>query len=212
MPIHSFFPTRIHAATLPRGRAAALNALLLRECQQLALEDLAGRRWSRGNYPGGFTSYASANHMHRVSPTFARLERWIDGQVKRFVGELEFDLGDSKGGNKGGDRQLEMTDCWVNVMPRGVTHSLHLHPLSIISGTYYVQVPHGAPGLKFEDPRLDRYMGAPPRRANAGPANRSWVTLPAAPGKVLLFESWLRHEVVANPVARERVSISFNYA
>ena len=111
-----------------------------------------------------------------------------------------------------GERQLAMTDCWVNVMPRGVTHSLHLHPLSIISGTYYVQVPRGAPGLKFEDPRLDRYMGAPPRRADAALANRSWVTLPAAPGKVLLFESWLRHEVVANQAARERVSISFNYA
>jgi uncharacterized protein (TIGR02466 family) len=38
------------------------------------------------------------------------------------------------------------------------------------------------------------------------------VTLPAAPGKVFLFESWLRHEVVANRAARERVSISFNYA
>ena len=141
--------------------------------------------------------------MHRHSPTFARLEHWLDGQVRRFARELEFDLG---------DRQLAMTDCWVNVMPRGVTHSLHLHPLSIISGTYYVQVPRGAPGLKFEDPRLDRYMGAPPRRANATLANQTWITLPAAPGKALLFESWLRHEVVANPAARERVSISFNYA
>jgi hypothetical protein len=28
---------------------------------------------------------------------------------------------------------------------------------------------------------------------------------------VFLFESWLRHEVVANPVAAERVSVSFNY-
>jgi hypothetical protein len=29
---------------------------------------------------------------------------------------------------------------------------------------------------------------------------------------VTLFESWLRHEVVANPVEAERISISFNYA
>ena len=36
-----------------------------------------------------------------------------------------------------------MTDCWVNVMPAGVVHSLHLHPTSFISGTYYVEVPEG---------------------------------------------------------------------
>lgn len=202
MPARSFFPTRIWAATLPAGRADALNERLLRECRQLALDDLAGRRWSRRNYPGGFTSYASAHRMHELSPTFARLARWIDGQVRRLVAELEFDLG---------GKPLCMTDCWVNVMPRGVTHGLHLHPLSVVSGTYYVRVPRGAPGLKFEDPRLERYMGAPPRTADAGERNRAWVTMPAAPGSLLLFESWLRHEVVSNQSAGERVSISFNY-
>lgn len=201
MPIRSFFPTRIGTATLPRSRAA-LNSQLLRECLQLSRDDTAGIRWSRANYPGGFTSYASAHQMHRMSPTFARLQRWIDGQVRRFAKELEFDLG---------DKPLEMTDCWVNVMPTGVTHSLHLHPLSVVSGTYYVRVPRGAPGLKFEDPRLDRYMGSPPRRADAALRNRNWVVMPASPGGLLLFESWLRHEVVANQAATARISISFNY-
>jgi len=200
--IRSFFPTRICDAALPRGRAALLNAQLLRECLQLPRDDTAGRRWSRRNYPGGFTSYASAHRMHLQSPTFARLQRWIDGQVARFARELEFDLG---------DRSLTMTDCWVNVMPRGVTHSLHLHPLSVLSGTYYVRVPRGAPGLKFEDPRLDRYMGAPPRVADAAERNRAWVVMPAVPGGLLLFESWLRHEVAANPAGSARISISFNY-
>jgi len=140
--------------------------------------------------------------MQQVSPTFARLERLLDTHVRRFVGELEFDLG---------GRSLAMTDCWVNVMPSGVAHGLHLHPLSAISGTYYVRVPRGAPGLKFEDPRLECFMGAPPRRADAAAANRAWVVMPAAAGSLLLFESWLRHEVVSNQARSERVSISFNY-
>ncbi len=202
MPVHSLFPTRIYAASLPRGRAGDLNGRLLRECLQLREDDLAGQRWSRRSYPGGFTSYASAHRMHEVSPTFARLARLLDTHVRRFVAELQFDLD---------GRQLVMTDCWVNIMPRGVTHSLHLHPLSVISGTYYVRVPRGAPGLKFEDPRLDRYMGAPPRRQDAAQRNRGWVVMPAVAGGMLLFESWLRHEVVANPAATERISISFNY-
>ena len=36
------------------------------------------------------------------------------------------------------------------------------------------------------------------------------VTYPAEAGHVILFESWLRHEVAANRVPEERISISFN--
>jgi len=96
-------------------------------------------------------------------------------------------------------------------MPKHVVHGLHLHPLSTLSGTYYVRVPAGTPGIKFEDPRLDRFMAAPPRKATAKRETRPWGTFPAAAGQVVLFESWLRHEVVPNRVDAERVSISFNY-
>jgi uncharacterized protein (TIGR02466 family) len=90
-------------------------------------------------------------------------------------------------------------------------HSLHLHPLSTVSGTYYVQVPAGGSGIKFEDPRLDRFMAAPPRRSACKTRNRQWVTLAASAGQVVLFESWLRHEVTANTRRQERVSVSFNF-
>jgi uncharacterized protein (TIGR02466 family) len=105
-----------------------------------------------------------------------------------------------------------MTDCWVNIMPRQVVHGLHLHPLSTLSGTYYVKTPKGCAGLKFEDPRLERFMAAPPRIAAARTDNRPWVIVPAQAGELVLFESWLRHEVAPNPVAAERISISFNYS
>ena len=88
----------------------------------------------------------------------------------------------------------------------------HLHPLSTISGTYYVATPPRSAGLKFEDPRLERYMAAPPRLASARRGRRPWVLVAARTGGVVLFESWLRHEVPANDAAAERVSISFNYS
>jgi uncharacterized protein (TIGR02466 family) len=97
-------------------------------------------------------------------------------------------------------------------MPRRVVHGLHLHPLSTLSGTYYVRTPAGSPGIKLEDPRLDRMMAAPPRRARGRRGGGPWVVLPAAAGRVVLFESWLRHEVPPNPVRAERVSVSFNYS
>ena len=80
-----------------------------------------------------------------------------------------------------------------------------------MSGTYYVETPRGSPGLKFEDPRLERFMAAPPRKARARPANKAWITVPAKAGHLVLFESWLRHEVATGAYASERVSVSFNY-
>jgi uncharacterized protein (TIGR02466 family) len=202
MQLRALFPTLICVQRLGAARRRQLNARLLAECRQLRADDAAGRRWSARNYPGGYTSYASASRMHRRSPTFAALSREIDRCVARFVRLLGFDLG---------RRTLAMTDCWVNIMGRGAVHGLHLHTLSTISGTYYVSVPAGSAGLKLEDPRLPLYMAAPPRTAGARRSRATWVVLPAQSGQVVLFESWLRHEVPAHTVRAERVSISFNY-
>lgn len=203
MPIQNLFPTSIYTARIQQTGWQGLNRRLLRECLQLRTDDEAGQRWSRTNYPGGYTSYSSVPRMHEVSPTFADLQRKLDRHVRAFVRTLELDVE---------SRPLAMTDCWVNIMPRQVVHGLHLHPLSTISGTYYVQTPKGSPGIKFEDPRLDRFMAAPPRRSDSRPENRPWVILPAEAGRLVLFESWLRHEVAPNPVASERISVSFNYS
>ena len=200
MTTQALFPTLVYSARVRSADWRRLNDKLRRECHQLRDDDAAGQRWSAKNYPGGYTSYDSASRMHRVSPTFAALEQRLNKHVRAFARALELDLE---------ARPLEMTDCWVNIMPRNVSHGLHLHPLSTISGTYYVSTPRGSPGLKLEDPRLERFMASPPRRAHS--RQRPWVVIPADAGKVVLFESWLRHEVPPNPVRGERISISFNY-
>jgi uncharacterized protein (TIGR02466 family) len=202
MTLHSLFATGLATGKLRPATARALNARLLRECLQLRADDAAGRRWSRERYPGGYTSYASLCRMHTLSPSFAALAVALQPAVNDFASGVDLDLG---------RRKLAMTDCWVNIMARGVNHGLHLHPHSIVSGTYYVQTPPGASALKFEDPRLDRQMAAPPRRPSARRHNQTWVSIPAQAGQFVLFESWLRHEVVSNRSRGPRISISFNY-
>jgi uncharacterized protein (TIGR02466 family) len=194
MTIRQLFPTLIYKAALHRRDARALNQRLLAEIRQLQHDDAAGGQWSQKNYPGGYTSYGSANRLHTVSPSFASLEQKLLPHVRAFCRELDLNVP---------VRKLAMTDCWANVMPKGVVHGLHLHPLSTISGTYYVRMPTHASGLKFEDPRLDRMMAAPHCHA--------WVVETAKEGDVVLFESWLRHEVPANSSASQRISVSFNF-
>lgn len=200
--IESWFPSFIYAAPL-RPRWQALNRELLSECRQVREYDVAGQRWSKANYPGGYTSYGSIDKVHLMSSTFMELREALDRHVRSYAKALDWDLG---------GRALEMTDCWINIMPHRVSHSLHLHPNSVVSGTYYVVTPRGCAGLKFEDPRLSRFMAAPPVLASPRRENQRYVVYPARAGHVTLFESWMRHEVVSNPVQSERISISFNYA
>ncbi len=200
--VQRWFPTLIYCAPVAGKGAPGLNRELLREAAQLRDFDRQGRQWSRAHYPGGYTSYGSLDRLHQFSSTFDALRLKIDRHVGRYARSLCWDLR---------DRDLSMTDCWLNIMPRGAAHSFHLHPQSAVSGTYYVKTPRGCPGLKFEDPRLGFMMAAPPRGADADPAQCAHILYPARAGQVILFESWLRHEVPPNPMAAERISISFNY-
>ncbi|MGI9409262.1 MAG: 2OG-Fe(II) oxygenase family protein, partial [Hyphomicrobiaceae bacterium] len=86
----------------------------------------------------------------------------------------------------------------------------HIHANSIISGTIYVDVPEGASAIRFEDPRLAMMIAAPPRKTEAALHNQQFVSFEPAPGDVLLWESWLRHEVPVNMAAEDRISASFN--
>jgi len=201
MPLRRLFPTLVYHTRLS-GRVLA-DRRLLDDIDALRLEDLAGRRWSQTHYPGGYTSYGSLSRLHRQAGGFVELERAIRPHVARFVRELHYDM-------RG--RTLEMTDCWANVMAGNTMHGSHLHPLSFISGTYYLRVPPGAAPIKLEDPRLDRLMAAPPRRKDAPAEMQPFHVVRARSGNLLLFESWLRHEVPASAARSPRVSVSFNYA
>jgi len=202
MSLISLFPTRIYLAPLKAGNLVRFNQDLADEAAGLRDADQAGQRWSEKNYPGGYTSYGSHDKLHCISSGFAALEKALDRHVKAYAQQLGYDM-------RG--RKLAMTDCWVNMMAGAVTHGLHLHPLSFISGTYYVQVPRGAGAIKFEDPRLDRLMAAPPKRDDLPPRERLHYSVKPRAGQVVLFESWLRHEVPPSFTLQERISVSFNY-
>jgi len=169
----------------------------------LAAEDAAGRAWCKANGYGGYTSYASLDDLPTRASVFGELKGKLDRHAKAFAADLAFDL-------RGG--RLKLDSLWVNVLRPGAAHSGHIHPNSAISGTVYVVTPPGASALKLEDPRLPLMMAAPPRRPDAPEDARAFVYLTPEPGTVLMWESWLRHEVPANRARTERISISFNYA
>ena len=106
---------------------------------------------------------------------------------------------------------MKLEDLWINILPEGGSHSGHIHPHSVISGTSYVAMPDGASALRLEDPRLPMMMAAPIRVKEAREELRPFIYIAPDPGDVLLWESWLRHEVPMNQSEEDRISISFNY-
>jgi uncharacterized protein (TIGR02466 family) len=197
------FPTPLYEASLSTHRTFEnFNVELEAACRMLADEDVAGQAWCREHGYGGYTSYASLNDLPRRATVFDELKRMLDKHAAAFAKDLAFDLGRGK---------LRLDSLWVNVLKPGAAHSGHIHPHSVISGTVYVATPRGSSALKLEDPRLPLMMAAPPRAADAPEAMRSFVYLDPQPGTVLMWESWLRHEVPANRARKDRISISFNY-
>ena len=203
MTLRQLFATPIYTASLITNRGFEnFNGEILAACQSLADEDLAGRAWCREHGYGGYTSYASLNDLPQRMSVFDELKRKLDRHARLFADTLAFDLGGGK---------LRMDSLWVNILKPGAAHSGHVHPHSVLSGTYYVATPRGASALKLEDPRLPLMMAAPPRRADAPEEARSFVYLQPEAGTLYLWESWLRHEVPTNRAKTARVSISFNY-
>lgn len=198
--IESLFATRVYRADDAIG--PELLAELDAACRQIAEDDGAGRRWSVKNGYPGYTSYASLNDLPWRVPAFKALAKVLDRHAKDFAKELALDLA---------GKALALDSLWINVLPEGGMHSGHIHPHSAISGTIYVAVPAGASAIRFEDPRLPMLMAHPGRKKNAPRDLLPFVTVVPAPGTVLLWESYLRHEVPMNQAAEERISISFNY-
>ncbi len=198
MKIRSLFVTRLYQSELDGIDQNELEA----SCLSIAEDDEAGQTWCDENDFPGYTSYASLSDLPWRFPIFEELKQQLDTHVATFAEDLAFDL-DGRG--------LELEDIWINILPQGGIHTAHIHPHSVISGTTYVAMPDGASAIKFEDPRHAMMMAAPARLKDAPEDLQSFVYVKPKVGDVLLWESWLRHEVPMNMAEDDRISVSFNY-
>ncbi len=201
--ITSLFVTRLYRAKLNELAKKKVDyAELHASCDAIAEDDEAGQAWSEENGYPGYTSYSSLDDLPWRMPIFADLQKALDKHVAAFCDDLGFDLDGKK---------LKLNALWINILPEGGTHASHIHPHSVISGTTYVAMPEGTSALKLEDPRLPMMMMAPVTRKDAGQELQRFVYVKPVVGDVLMWESWLRHEVPMNMAEEERISVSFNY-
>lgn len=189
MSIRQLFPTVLYETELDGERLPELAYSI----RSLAEDDGAGRRWSTEHRYPGYTSYASLNDLPTRDPAFDDLRKALTRHARALARDL------------GWAAKPKLDSLWVNLLRTGGHHSGHIHPHSVLSGTLYVEVPPGSGAIRFEDPRLPLMMAAPTREG-------TFVTVDPRPGLLLMWESWLRHEVLPGTGKGERLSISFNFA
>ena len=103
-------------------------------------------------------------------------------------------------------------EMWTNMLETGGNQTLHAHANSFISGIFYLTPSHPASKTVFVRPPggSDFSFRHHTRSAAVGPYNAGKYMLPEAePGDLVLFPSYLYHEVPRNQ-GEQRITIAFN--
>lgn len=140
-------------------------------------------------------------------PGFAKLCSGVRAVVRQAAEQTGMQVG------LGGAEELY---AWASLHRRGSRHGAHTHGDSAWSAVYYTHVPAGAGRLRFHDPRAGIHGDRPPE----APFLHGYEITPRA-GDLVVFPSWLRHEVLQSGGAAGenssehededgRVSVAFN--
>lgn len=105
-----------------------------------------------------------------------------------------------------GTRAFEL-QSWINLHDRGGFNFLHLHESSLLSGSFYLQVPPGSGDFVFRDPRPGVIHGYV---KGAVPNGHGDVHLTPSTGLLVLFPCWMEHYVEPHGGDVPRITIAFN--
>ena len=103
--------------------------------------------------------------------------------------------------------------AWVNINPPDAFNIKHNHPTSDLSGVLWIKCSDNCGNIEFDNPsgfetyrEIDSYIDDFKDRNNIYPA----YCFPPTEGRILIFPSYLQHNVGENQSDEDRISVSFN--
>ena len=108
--------------------------------------------------------------------------------------------------------KVKIKNFWFNVNKSGNYNIPHFHPYSFLSGVLYLKCPKGSGNIIFENPifpLLESYIETL-EKFEKNPFNSYHFSLTPKESLLLIFPSWIRHNVEPGEFDGERISISFN--
>ena len=103
-------------------------------------------------------------------------------------------------------------EMWVNILQTGGQQAMHNHANCFISGVVYLTYSHPSANTVFMKVPggRDFVFGNTHGKSQLGPFNADkWIAPDASPGDMVLFPSYLLHEVPPNQ-GGQRISLAFN--
>tara|TARA_B100001245_G_C22852091_1_gene409616 strand:- start:481 stop:1122 length:642 start_codon:yes stop_codon:yes gene_type:complete len=157
------------------------------------------KNWSKQFYGDGFTSYGSDQRLHEKEEIFSELAKGLLPHVKEFLTHIKAIP----------PTTIKCYDMWCTINRPKTGHPRHIHPLSAVSGTYYVNADKDRGCLNIHDPYDNRAMGI--MFEPDSPLALDTYTLEVKSKKVILFPGWVSHSVQQNSSNKDRIGVSFNY-
>ena len=165
------------------------------------LGDLKGECIRRSTLDSGRIATSSgwqSNNIFSDDDFFSEFILEIEKQANNFAKEIEI------------NQSLKLSNLWININGYKDFNLRHTHENSIISGVFYVKAPDKSSKITFYHPAFKlmvREWNINLKRNNY--TSSVWSFTPQK-GRLLLFPSWLEHEVSPNLSQESRISISFN--
>ena len=144
---------------------------------------------------GGWQSYNIFSDDNFFSEFILEIEK----QANNFAKELEI------------CQSLKLSNLWININEYKDSNRKHHHPGCIFSGVFYVKVPDEFSTLRFFHPSTDLMVRDWNVDFKLNKYTACFWNVRPEEGKLILFPSWLNHEVDQNLSQEKRISISFNF-
>ena len=150
---------------------------------------------------GGYQS-TTLTMQDRVPPALTRLLGVLTEQCQVCAREFGF------------ERSLGIANFWININKKNNYNKMHIHPSSILSGTYYAATPPQSGNIIFHNRPEASYILAEMKQIGAKESRFTATSQAFEPkaGAVLVFPGWLQHSVEENKSEQDRISIAFNLA
>ena len=137
-----------------------------------------------------------------------------DEEIQFLINKLNIELEHIKQhSNISDDRSIRVSNMWVNVNKKYSYNAPHIHSGSFFSGVFYVRVPENSGRINFENPSSLQKIFIQSYKNHLKNYNQfsaySWTYDPR-PNMMLVFPSWIEHNVEQNLSDHDRISIAFN--
>jgi uncharacterized protein (TIGR02466 family) len=143
----------------------------------------------------------TSNNSYIFNSKLKNIKQFCEQQLKIYIEEVispEEEL------------DFYITQSWLNITKPGEYHHEHSHQNSIISGVFYVSTEDNDNIMMTDlNLKLKQFFHFPPKEYNIW--NSSTWNFLAKNNELILFPSWLTHQVNSNEKGTtDRISISFN--